>query len=270
MFAKSIVTSDAFLDLPMSARCLYFTLGTLADDDGFVNNPKSIMRQVGATGDDMNILIAKRFLIIFESGVIVIKHWRIHNYIRSDRYKETNYKDEKAQLLLDENGTYSKTTEIPTQNPVGIPSGNQVGDKRETQVRLGKDRKEYIYTAECQQIVDHLNSVTGSHYKHTSKKTRDLVQARMNEGFTVEDFETVIDKKTKEWNGTSMSKFLRPETLFGPKFEGYLNQVIVKDKPANVSRVPEPPKYRQFEPEPEVEAVQMPEEIRRKLGGMFD
>ena len=91
MFAKTIVTSDAFLDMPLSARCLYFTLGMFADDDGFVNNPKSIMRQVGACTDDLNLLLLKRFILSFESGVIVIKHWRIHNYIRSDRYKETKY-----------------------------------------------------------------------------------------------------------------------------------------------------------------------------------
>lgn len=106
MFAKTIVTSDAFLDMPPTARCLYFTLAMFADDDGFVNNPKSIMRQVGSTTDDMNILIAKRFVLIFESGVIVIKHWKIHNYIQSDRYHDTKYKEERAMLTLDENKAY--------------------------------------------------------------------------------------------------------------------------------------------------------------------
>lgn len=270
MFAKSIVTSDAFLDLPMSARCLYFTLGTLADDDGFVNNPKSIMRQVGASQDDMNVLIAKKFLIVFDNGVIVIKHWRIHNYIRSDRYKATNYKEEKAQLTFDENGAYTKTVEISTQDTVGIPSDIPAVDKRETQDRLGKDNK-YIYSAECERIVTYLNEKTGSSYRHTSKKTRSLVQARMNEGFSVDDFFKVIDKKSAEWQGTSMAKFLRPETLFGTKFEGYLNQVIIKDKPKGNSNVytPEPPKYKEFEPEPEIEAVQMPDEIRAQLGRIF-
>lgn len=128
MFAKTIVTSDAFLDMPLSARCLYFTLGMFADDDGFVNNPKSIMRQVGACTDDLNLLIAKRFILTFESGVIVIKHWKIHNYIRNDRYKETKYIEEKSTLTLDEKGAY---TEWET---VGIP----LVDKMDTQVRLGK------------------------------------------------------------------------------------------------------------------------------------
>ena len=92
MFAKTIVLSDAFLDMPMTARCLYFTLGMLADDDGFVNAPKSIMRQCGATQDDFMILLQKRYVLGFESGVIVIKHWRINNYLQSDRHNPTTYK----------------------------------------------------------------------------------------------------------------------------------------------------------------------------------
>ena len=128
MFAKTIVLSDAFLDMPLSARCLYFTLGMLADDDGFVNNPKSIMRQAGSSIDDMNILIGKRFILAFESGVIVIKHWRIHNYIQKDRYKESKYIEEKATLMLDEKGAYTECIQ-----DVSI---------LDTQVRLGKDRLE--------------------------------------------------------------------------------------------------------------------------------
>lgn len=118
MFAKSIVLSDAFLDMPMSSRCLYFTLSMMADDDGFVNNPKSIMRQCGASEDDMSILISKKFVLVFESGVIVIKHWRINNYLRNDRYTETNYKDEKSQLTIN-GGIYTKNDD---GIPPGIPS----------------------------------------------------------------------------------------------------------------------------------------------------
>lgn len=106
MFAKTIVLSDAFLDLPMTARCLYFTLGMLADDDGFVNSPKAIMRQCGASEDDMRVLLAKKFLLSFETGVIVIKHWRINNYLRNDRYTETKYVEEKAMLNIETNGAY--------------------------------------------------------------------------------------------------------------------------------------------------------------------
>ena len=126
MFAKTIVLSDAFLDMPLSARCLYFTLGMLADDDGFVNSPKSIMRQAGASTDDLNLLMAKRFILAFDSGVIVIKHWRIHNYIQKDRYKESKYMEEKATLMIDQNGAYTECI--------------QDVSTLDTQVMLGKDR----------------------------------------------------------------------------------------------------------------------------------
>lgn len=104
-----IVDSDAFLDMPLSTQALYFHLNMRADDDGFVGNPKKIMRVVGASEDDLKLLIAKRFLITFDNGVIVIKHWRMHNTLSSNRYHETNYVSEKDQLLLKRNGSYSLT-----------------------------------------------------------------------------------------------------------------------------------------------------------------
>lgn len=124
MFAKTIIDSDAFLDMPLSTQSLYFHLSMRADDDGFINNPKKIQRMVGCADDDLKLLIAKNFIIPFESGIVVIKHWKIHNYIRNDRYKETVYQDEKAMLDIKENKAYT----------LGIPNGYQ-GD---TQVRLGK------------------------------------------------------------------------------------------------------------------------------------
>lgn len=141
MFAKTIIDSDAFIDMPISARLLYYDLAMRADDDGFVNSPKKIMKFVGASADDMNVLIARQFIIPFESGVVVIKHWRIHNYIRKDTYKETPYKDEKALLCLDENNGYKFENECPSttcQRTVDEPS-TQV---RLGKVRLGKDRIE--------------------------------------------------------------------------------------------------------------------------------
>jgi hypothetical protein len=128
MFAKTIIDSDAFLEMPQSTQLLYFHLSMRADDDGFINNPKSIMRNVGCKEDDIRILSGKKFIIPFESGVVVIKHWRIHNYIQKDRYHETKYKSEKASLNLDENGAYTNCI--------------QDVSKMDTQVRLelGKDR----------------------------------------------------------------------------------------------------------------------------------
>lgn len=135
MFAKSIVLSDAFLDMPLTARCLYFTLGMLADDDGFVSSPKAIMRQCGASQDDMSVLISKRYVLSFESGVIVIKHWRINNYLRSDRYQGTTYIEEKEMLTTDKKGAYVEAVGIPPGIPsMGIPS---IGKDR-----LGKESKD--------------------------------------------------------------------------------------------------------------------------------
>lgn len=125
MFAKTIIDSDAFLDMPISARLLYYDLAMRADDDGFINSPKKIMKFVGATNDDMNILIMRKFIIPFDNGVVVIKHWRIHNYIRKDTYNETSYKEEKSMLELDENKAYRLTIDSSV-------------DGSSTQVRLGK------------------------------------------------------------------------------------------------------------------------------------
>ena len=129
MFAKTIIDSDAFLDMPMSTQSLYFHLSMRADDDGFINNPKRIQRMIGASEDDLKLLIAKAFIITFDSGVVVIKHWKIHNYIQNDRYKPTVYAEEKALLDVKKNKSYTLKNEC-------IQDGYIV----DTQVRLGKDR----------------------------------------------------------------------------------------------------------------------------------
>ena len=133
MFAKTIIDSDAFLDMPLSSQALYFHLSMRADDEGFINNPRKIQRMIGSSDDDLRILMAKNFILAFESGVIVIKHWKIHNYIRNDRFKPTMYQDEKALLSEKDNKSYSL-------DDVGIPNDNQLTYQMDTQVRLGKDR----------------------------------------------------------------------------------------------------------------------------------
>ena len=130
MFAKTIIDSDAFLDMPVTARLLYYDLSMRADDDGFVNSPKKIMRMVGASQDDLSILCMRKFIIPFDNGVVVIKHWRIHNYIRKDTYNETPYKEQRAMLEFDENNAYRLAS---TERPLAV-------DVPSTQVRLGKDR----------------------------------------------------------------------------------------------------------------------------------
>ena len=131
MFAKTIIDSDAFLDMPQSTQLLYFHLAMRADDDGFINNPRAIMRNTKCNEDDVKLLIAKKFIIPFESGVVVIKHWKIHNYIAKDRYKETKYKEEKSTLMLDENKAYTQTPQVPCIQDVY---------NMDTQDRIGKDR----------------------------------------------------------------------------------------------------------------------------------
>ena len=142
MFAKSIIRTDQFLDMPQSAQNLYFHLGVEADDDGFVT-PKVVMRMLGSTDDDLRLLVGKKFVIPFEDGVLVITHWRIHNEIRQDRYKATIYQDKKSKLRLNQ-GIYSFGTTIGTT--IGTPRiGEDSIDKdRIEQNRIDKDRLKEI------------------------------------------------------------------------------------------------------------------------------
>lgn len=126
MFAKTIIDSDAFIDMPLSTQALYFHLGMRADDDGFINNPKKIVRMIGASEDDYKLLMAKNFVMPFDSGIIVIKHWKLHNYIPKDRYKPTVYTEEKAMLELKDNGVYTRCIQdvyrMDTQVSIGKSS----------------------------------------------------------------------------------------------------------------------------------------------------
>lgn len=131
MFSKDITRSDAFLDLPISSQALYFHLGMEADDRGYVNNPKTVIRSIGATVGDLEQLVNKRFILVREDGLILIKHWRINNLIKNDRFKETKYVNDLKKLFFDENNSY---TETPTNTPC-----LQIGTQMEPQDRLGKD-----------------------------------------------------------------------------------------------------------------------------------
>ena len=154
MFTKKITESDAFLEMPCSSQMLYFHLSMNADDDGFVNNPRKIQRMCGATNDDFKLLVAKKFIILFESGVIVIKHWRMHNYIRSDRYSPTNYTDEKNSLKLKENKAYTlinqpmDTDGIPMvdtgKDSIGKNSINNISSAKDLRVEDKKSKNEQL------------------------------------------------------------------------------------------------------------------------------
>jgi len=133
MFTQKVTEADNFTTLPPTTQCLYFHLCMNADDDGFSNKIRQAMFNAHADQNDFEMLVNKRFIIPFDSGVIVIKHWRMHNYIRNDRYHETSYVEEKSQLLLKENGVYTES--VDKVDTVGIPNGYQM----DTEVRLGKD-----------------------------------------------------------------------------------------------------------------------------------
>lgn len=149
MFSQKIIDSDAFFDMPLTAQALYFHLAMRADDDGFINNPRTIQRMLGSSEEDLKLLIAKRFLIAFEGGIVVIKHWKIHNNIRKDRYKPTQYQNLLELLEVKSNKSYTEKRNV--SNPE--PACNQSGSKMDPQYsiyknRLGKIREEEISTNE--------------------------------------------------------------------------------------------------------------------------
>ena len=193
MFAKTIIDSDAFLDMPLSTQCLYFHLSMRADDDGFVNNPKKIQKMLGASEDDLKLLMAKSFILLFDTGVIVIKHWRINNYIRNDRYHETAYQDEKSLLSLKENNAYTLNSDN-----VGIPCGNQTVYQMETEVRLDKDRLDKDRgedRTDYQQIADLYNDtcVSFPRLKTLSDARKKAIKARLKT-YSIESFKEVFEK----------------------------------------------------------------------------
>ena len=235
MMSKKIIDTDNFLDMPQSTQCLYFHLLLRADDDGFIQSPKSIMRITGCKDDDLKLLVAKGFVIGFETGVIVIRHWRIHNYVQSDRYSKSELPEAKCVEL--KNKVYEVVE--PPINPDNTYMDTkwiQNGYKMDTQIRIDKireeeNRKETLCHVSHDdvdkthfEIINYLNLKTGSKFKPTTKPYIQAIRSRLKEGYTVDDFKTVIDKKCREWKGTKLEKYLTPKTLFAPShFDTYLN-----------------------------------------------
>lgn len=150
MFAKSIVNSDAFGDMPPSSRLLYFRYGMEADDDGFIINPKQIMRMSGASEDDIRILIAKHYIIPFVSGVIAITHWLVHNAIRKDRYKPTQCIEEKKMIRVNDKKEYFLAEGNETEGvSLWLPDGKPPSNHLEPQVSIGKERIDEERLDEC-------------------------------------------------------------------------------------------------------------------------
>ena len=226
MFSSKIVCSDAFTEMPFSAQALYLQLNMEADDDGFLNSPKRVMRMLNASEDDLNLLFEKRFILGFKNGVIAIKHWRMNNQIRKDRYTPTQYQDEYALLDIKTDGAYTekdKTEAVDTLATTWQPDGNQMA----TQYRLGKVsigkvsieedikgdsseseapvlidskqitnclREQETQTTNCRQIVDLYNSICKSlpTVRSLSDARKKAIKARLNT-YTLDDFKTVFE-----------------------------------------------------------------------------
>lgn len=200
MFAKSIIDSDAFLEMPLSAQALYFHLGMRADDEGFVGNPKKIQKMTGASDDDCKLLIIKNFILALDSGIVVIRHWWLHNYIQSDRFKPTIYEEEKEVLKIDKQKMYTKCIQnvyrMDTQDRLGkdsigkdsiniLPKGNNMlVSKNETNLDYSKFLN-YFNT------YSKLKSITA-----ITDKRKTHLNARLKE-FGVDSFKTVIDNCSK-------------------------------------------------------------------------
>ena len=229
MMSKSIIKSDTFLDMPATTQNLYFHMLLDADDDGFINAPKSIMRMIGAKEDDMKVLTAKQFVIPFESGVVVIKDWKIHNYIQNDRYKPSAL-PERDLINIQKDKSYTLKVDVSDMDTKCIQDVS-IGKDRIGKDRIGKDRIGILCHASHDdvdkshfEIIEYLNLKTGSKFKPTTKPYIQAIRSRLKEGYTVDDFKTVIDKKCREWKGTKLEKYLTPKTLFAPShFDTYLN-----------------------------------------------
>ena len=226
MFAKTIVDSDNFLEMPMSARLLYYDLGMRADDDGFVNSPKKIMRIIGATTDDMNILIARKFIIPFDSGIVVIRHWRINNYLRSDRYTETTYTDEKSSLAMDDNKQYlSENEAISLGIPLGIPVvGTE--EKRKEEKRIEKNIRhkygEYNHVLLTDDEFQRLVRYYGE--KAVLEGIRNVDEYCQEHGKTYKDYNLTLRK----WGIKSPKLKTKPNTKEEPKETEFTQEDYIK------------------------------------------
>ncbi len=192
MFNDQIVRSDSFLDMPTSTRELYFQLNMDGDDDGFVKNPYSVMRIVGASKNDMDLLIAKKYILVFENGVIVIKHWRMHNYIRNDRYKPTVYQNELALLDLKENKAYT-LKEIPYDLFSVEQQEKNIGEKMvyqvDTKVKLSKVKLNQVNKEE---LIEETPTFENKEVKHKYGEFKNVL-------LTDDELEKLKEKLPKEY-----------------------------------------------------------------------
>lgn len=208
MFDKTITNNDNFLEMPDSTQNLYFHLSMEADDDGFVDNWKSIMRMTGKKEDDLKLLIAKRFIIPFETGVIVIKHWRINNYLRKDRYHQTKYLKEKSLLTIEENEEYELKKDF------GIPIGNREENS------IVKNSIEENSIVEC-----------------IGQKKQDTIYDFLEQNFgrTLNGIEIEM---IREWDDNELTRYAIKQAVLNGKYNvKYINTILVNYKNNSITTV---------------------------------
>ena len=230
MFSKQIIDSDAFLEMPLSTQALYFHLSMRADDDGFLNNAKKVMKIIGANQNDYDLLVAKSFIIQFSDGICVIKHWRINNYLRKDRYTETIYQEEKAMLTMQPNGRYSLKDSIREMDdfPVGIP----LVDLSDTQNRIEKNREEKnsIYSAEKLHDEQSLDDFFESIWKlYPIKKGKGQVSASRKKALQKIGYDQIgrcVDRFLKDMSdsGRDRKYWMHGSTFFNSGYVDYLDE----------------------------------------------
>lgn len=230
MFSKQIIDSDAFLEMPLSTQALYFHLSMRADDDGFLNNAKKVMKIIGANQNDYDLLVAKSFIIQFSDGICVIKHWRINNYLRKDRYTETIYQEEKAMLTMQPNGRYSLKDSIREMDdfPVGIP----LVDRSDTQNRIEKNREEKnsIYSAEKLHDEQSLDDFFESIWKlYPIKKGKGRVSTSRKKALQKIGYDQIgrcVDRFLKDMSdsGRDRKYWMHGSTFFNSGYVDYLDE----------------------------------------------
>lgn len=252
MLSRKITDDDRFINLSASAQALYLHLVMSADDDGFTNQIQMSMFKAHATSQDYEALKTSNFIIEFKDDAIVIRHWLIQNTLQNDRYNETLFTEDKEALKIERGKPYEIMDTNRIQNVYSLETEHNLTKHNLTKHNKEKDilsgnpdgasldlsgesqksgKKKQSFSSEVNEIIDYLNHQTGRNYRKVSSNTR-LIEARLKEGYTVHDFQTVIDKKCMEWlNDPEMKQYLRPETLFSPKhFESYLNAPLTQKK----------------------------------------
>lgn len=228
MFSKQITDSDAFVDMPATSQLLYFHLNMQADDDGFVSNPKRIIRMINVGDDDLKILLVKRFLLPFESGVVVIKHWLLHNAVRKDMYKETQYLEEKKMLQIKDNGVYTELRNDTVTLPL----------HRLDKIRLDKDRIDQDNTMSASADESSFNKFWSSYPKKELKKKSKEIWERKKLSSSLEEILKFITsaKNTDRWKKGFIKQaptFLNGE-CWNDDLLAYQDKNNANNKPNNV------------------------------------